>query len=215
MRLQLCALALLACSAISARADLVDIEISGMPSYQYNGYYVGPAKATDNGAGPIDLWCDDFLHTTYVPTTYYANVNTLPSTTTRFYNASSPSTSNQEYKEIAWLIGQYYGMSSGQRTNQSVGDLQFAIWLVFNPTETALQTSGANMWLAKAQTADLGGYNTSTVRIFTPVNCSGTNCAPNNQEFVNAPVPEPTAIVLFGTGAVVAMLAVKRRRRRV
>jgi hypothetical protein len=68
---------LLALFGLPARADLVSIQVSGLPAYTYNGYYVGPAQATDNGAGPFDFWCDDFTHETYVPTTYYADVSTI------------------------------------------------------------------------------------------------------------------------------------------
>ncbi len=192
---------------LPARADLVSIQLSGLPAYQYGGFYVGPAGATDNGVGPIDLWCDDFTHDTFVPTTYYADVSTIPSTTARF---SLVADAAHQYEEIAWLIAQYYVMSN--KTNQSVGDLQFAIWLVFDPNQTNLQTTGALNWLHTAQSTDVSAYNGA--RIFTPTNCSGSNCVPTNQEFVDPPpVPEPTSIVLLRSAALLTLIVIRKKKR--
>src|SRR5690349_10674604 len=77
---------LLAVFGFSARADIVNIQTSGLPSTTYGGYYVGPVKGTDNGIGPIDLWCDDFLHETYVPTNYSTKVSSIPSLTNARFN---------------------------------------------------------------------------------------------------------------------------------
>src|SRR5260370_38032626 len=64
----------------AARADTATVQInaSGLPAYTStvnNEYvYVGPAQGTLTITGqqpqPIVLWCDDFGHTTYVPTSY-------------------------------------------------------------------------------------------------------------------------------------------------
>jgi hypothetical protein len=201
------------CGAVSLWADTLSIQTSGLPPYQYDGYYVGPAKGTDNGQGPIDLWCDDFAHTTQVPTTYYANVSTVSSPTgARF---TSDSDYAVDYEEIAWLMSQYYSMAT--KTNQSVGDLQFAIWLIFDPGVTALQTSGALAWVNKAENANLNQYNYNAVRIFTPTNCSGTDCAPGNQEFMSGvpATPEPSSMALGASGALLALYFLRRRKRSV
>ncbi len=210
MRL-LAALLFVVCGVVTVRADVLSIPYSGLPSYQYGGYYVGPAQGTDNGQGPIDLWCDDFAHTTYVPTTYYANVSTVSSPTgARF---TSDSDYAVDYEEIAWLMSQYYSMAT--KTNQSVGDLQFAIWLIFDPTVTALKTSGALAWVTKAENANLNDYSYNTVRIFTPTNCSGSGCTPGNQEFMSGVpgTPEPSSMALGASGALLALLFLRRRKR--
>jgi PEP-CTERM motif len=198
---------LLALFGLPARADLVSIQVSGLPAYTYNGYYVGPAQATDNGAGPFDFWCDDFTHETYVPTTYYADVSTIGTLNTARFGFDT-----QGYEEVAWLVGQYYSMPN--KTPGSVGDLQFAIWLVFDPSgPSLLHTPGATAWL-NAVPGNLSAYNYSGARIFTPTNCSGGYCEPGNQEFYTPPVPEPTSILLLGSAALIALFVVRRKMSR-
>lgn len=207
MRILLGFLGAFAFLAGSAQADLVSLPLLGLPAYQYGGYYVGPLQGTD-GTEALDFWCDDFTHETVVPTTYYADISSIPSTTARF---SLIADSSQKYNEIAWLIGQYYLMSN--KTNQSVGDLQFAIWSVFDPSETVLQTPGAINWLTTAQSLHLSSFQDSGARIFTPVDCSGPNCAPTIQEFVSpGSVPEPTSILLLATSILTALFVIRKKR---
>ena len=201
----------------SVHADILNIQTSGLPPTTYGGYYVGPVRGTDNGLGPIDLWCDDFLHETSVPTNYSANLSTIPSLTNARFNPDGDGDALQDYEQIAWLIGEYYQMSASDKANnQKVGDLQFAIWLIFNPTQTSLQTTGALAWLTTVNNVNLNAYNYSGVRIFTPettTQCGSNPCAPGNQEFITGTpaVPEPASIVLLASGAFLAMLAIRRR----
>ncbi len=212
MRLLVCLLAVLG-GAISAHADLLSIQTSGLPPYQYGSEYVGPAQGTDETTNQtIDLWCDDFTHTTFVPTTYYASVSTASSPTgARFTSDSDYQT---DYEEIAWLISQYYAPTF-TRTNQSVGDLQFAIWLIFDPSQTSLQTTGALSWVNAAESANLSAYNYNSVHIFTPVNCQGTDCAPGNQEFMSGvpSAPEPSSMALGASEALLALYFLRRGKR--
>jgi PEP-CTERM motif len=190
--------------AVSARGDQVVIDIPGLPQYTYDGYYVGPVKATVNGSGPLDLWCDDFLHTTYVPANYYANLSTLPTP------APARFTGIWQYEQIVWLISQYYQMST--RANDTVGNLQFAIWLVFDPNESALKTQGALTWLAAIPgQSTLATYDYGSVRIFTPTTGSGAHYKPSYQEFITT-VPEPSTVLTLGLGFLISVLAIRKKR---
>jgi hypothetical protein len=213
--------AVISLSSPVARADVatVNIGLSGLPPYidtvNNETVYVGPIQGTLSTPGqqssPIVLWCDDFGHTTYVPTTYQVNVSYFDSLTyVRFGGDPGGDSQLQKYEKAAWLMLQFPTISP---TNQTVGAIQTAIWHIFDPNVQL--TSDAADWINKANGHDLTLYDFSSVRILTPV-CSGSDCDSSPQEFLDPlpAVPEPSSILLFGTGLLIAGTALRKARRR-
>jgi len=91
------------------------------------------------------------------------------------------------------------------------GDLNFAIWAIFNPT----QAEGASGWTAGAQ-ADLTLAQSQTyapgqfavLQIYIPVTTG------NPQEFIGfTPAPEPVSMLLLGSGLWGGLLRKRRAGR--
>ncbi len=214
-----------------ARCDFY-LSIPGLPDYtaavtdtKYTRtVYVGPDDATlsDTSGGQsqaVAVWCDDYIHTTYVPANYLVFVSTLPSLTYARFGHDSAALTN--YERAAWLLLQYPTLQN--RNNSTVGALQTAIWSIFDPFITSLGDGTSNYsaqwWLNQipAGTA-LSSYDFSSIRILTPqTNCgTGSNCKPGYQEVMTTVghAPEPGSIVILGSAFVMAIGVRKMRRSR-
>ena len=177
-------------------ADVVSF--TGLPANNDHGTYNGFASGTIDGVPFADLICDDWSHTTYVPSgnlNYNVSVlNTLQYA--RFVSAGGPTDADIDNYRAAAILVQGLIDNSGQ-----VADYQYALWELFTPS--APDYAGANALLADALNKANGNISAYTdlfskLRIYTPKADSASN-----QEFLEidppAAVPEPGGIILLLT----------------
>jgi hypothetical protein len=211
---------------LPSHASTIDVQFTTLPTDMENGTYNGFVGGTVNGIAFSNLICDDYDHTTYVPSgDLQYNVYTLADFgQARF--AGEPN-SLQNYENAALLVYSLQNLAvvnSYIPANQqlTVGDLQYALWDTFTPgSGTTANSSGALAILNAASTSfrvpiDLD----ASLRIYVPA-------APftSNQEFLqvqetvqpqinNSSVAEPATVALSITGLLsIGALLAKRRAR--
>jgi len=115
---------MLAAAAV-ASADSVSLTLNNGGSDVMGGVYVGPYNFTNTGNGQsLQLICDDFKDEVYVGESWKATTTTVSSLNNVMFTGST------QYQEIAWLVGQ---MDANLGNAQTVGDIQWAIWDIFDP----------------------------------------------------------------------------------
>jgi hypothetical protein len=186
------------------------ISFTGLPANTDHGTYNGFVSGTIDGLPFDDLICDDWSHTTYVPSqNLNYNVSVLDTLEyARFASPGGPTAADiNNYRAAAILV---QGLIDHP---DQVADYQYALWELFTPS--APFYSGAHDLLTDALTlvqGDISGYADlfSRLRIYTPQRDSETN-----QEFLEidapAPVPEPGSVTLLLL--VMALIASSRIRR--
>jgi hypothetical protein len=188
---------------------------SGVP--QFAGTYVGPVGGTLDGNTAIGggIACLDIASTSYFGSTIGVTINTLEPLYLTNARYGSDATAIFKYEEAAWLLGQI----PSNATPAQVGNIQFAIWRIFNNdyvnkhyTFSSSDLASQNSWLALAAAINPMLYDFSSVYIYTP-----TSNYASNQEFMSGvaapafyPVPVPSTILLMGSGLV--GLALLRRK---
>lgn len=188
-------------AAISASANPVEAHFVGLGGQNQNGEYTYPYYVTLDNGQQISMACDDFYHASNVGDTWQANITALSSgdlSKTRFNDLG-------KYQEAGFLLLQ---INPGDE--QEWGNINFAIWEIFNPGVNAgdppAGTLGAAYWLNLAQTANLSSVDFSSIMILTPVDAHSET---GDQEFLFA-TPEPGTLVLIGSG----MLGLFSQRKR-
>ncbi|MGH9431028.1 MAG: hypothetical protein ACRD3T_05750 [Terriglobia bacterium] len=166
--------------------------MAGTDSMQFNGatyvlgsYYVAPYQVSVNGTVE-NLVCDDAMDDVYVGEKWSATTETLSNLSGALFsqgyldNSSTNTISQaQAYGEAAWLVNQIY---SNQGT-LSGGELQYALWDVFDPgfsnTTGTLGNGepGADLTFAQQQAvltylqdaqSNYGSGDYSNLMIYTP-----------------------------------------------
>jgi hypothetical protein len=158
----------------------------------YQGYYISPYGFLANNSTPLSLTCIDSGHTISNGQTFTANVNLVPNLNLSQLMYGSNPNASQMYLWIAWLVAHF---------NQAPGDIQVAIWNVFN--SNVAHTPGSLWWLQQAQ-INYGNMSYNGFRIYTDVN-------KRRQEYMVT--PEPASIIGFGTGLFLVAGFVRRRIR--
>lgn len=212
--------------ATTANMDLISPGSTVTGTNVLNGVYVGAYTANINGV-PTPVICDDFSDDSFVPETWAANVNTFSSLSGgMWYSSAHPAQSTLLYEEAAYLVEQMYNNASN---STAVGDIQFAIWDLFNSGATAGLSSAdlnaVNAWLAAAANpSNLATVNFADFTIYTPFEPTDAACPgyPNSacpstppQEFMTYSAAEPSFFAMLGIDLALfgcAALFLHRRR---
>ncbi len=168
-----------------------------------------------NSFGPVvDVYCVDFFNYAYTGTSgdniFYTNLGSNPGDigiTTR------SNTSLTQYLEAAYLATQLSVFTDAA----SQGNINGAIWQImtgvapmYRWTGSIWDNSAIDSWMATAA-ANYGSMNPYDWVVLTDMNAAGyTNARTSSgyQEYLVHATPEPTTMLLFGTGLAVMLLTV-------
>lgn len=196
-------LTLLLLTAAALSADT--LTFTTLPADFENNTYNGFVSGTDNGVPFSDLVCDDYSHTTIVPSGpldyHVGSLNDL--SFARF-------TASQYRWEALLIAGDGTAALPGlaHASASQVAGYQYAIWGITNGSVGAYGGSGALLsYVAALNVAD-PKYKSifDSLRIYTPIGAG-------NQEFLSVGgAPEPAGLLLMVSG--LAALAWRRRTAR-
>lgn len=177
--------------------------LTGTGGQSVGGYYVFPYFGQVNNGPTITTMCNDFATEVGIPSTWDANVTSLASGDL----ANTKYGDLRGYEEAFWLFDQ------AKLNPSSVGAIQLAVWSIFagsNPTLQALITdtgygSQVTGWLDSANAdapVNLSAYVNDNIISPTPLG--------SGQEQLWE-TPEPSSLLLMGSGILGVMFVVRRR----
>lgn len=168
----------------SAVADLLPMELTGVNGASAGGVYVGAYYGTVNGAEPVSLFCDDYVHDSWIGQQWIATPHSFADLSQTRYGQGAGALG--KYREIAWLILEFDKTPPSQW-----GGIHFALWSIFNPLPI-LDTLESEFWLAQAAAAADDTSLDDRFVIYTPVGQR------DSQEFLAVvPTPEPESVFLL------------------
>jgi hypothetical protein len=219
----------LCCYAPNLLADTASMQLTSAGPYTMSNVYVGPYTATINGVS-TPVICDDFFDDSWLPEWWTANVYTPPnySTTRDQQNSGFTGTAlTQAYNEVGYLAVQLLNAASAPTPNATtIGEIDFALWSVFDPT--ALNSlSGSAYAAAQGYLTTAASYKNnssfiSQFTIYSPNMSYSVSCTPGGGACPDSPpqeflvrTPEPSELALLGIdlSGVGALLFLVYRRR--
>lgn len=168
---------LVALFVLSLALPAATLSLQTLPASQFGGYYVGPAGSN---FGPVVCVSYDII--TSIPSAFEVQLVEIISPV---------------QMQVAYLYDKMMDILPAD-----VGDLQFAIWKLYNPTFSQ-QTAKSLAYVAEAQAAQLTPDMFSGLRLFVPTTT-------RNQTFIGQ-VPEPGTWAMLAAGLL--GLGMLRRRK--
>lgn len=240
------------------------MDLTSAGSNVMGGVYVGPYFANINNGPTTAVICDDFYDDTYVPEIWNAysingsqaansgstrmdgqfTTNNVGSTAPACYSigdtcSKAPLTVNQAYDVVGYLANEMLSTpTTTPQYNQAIGEIDFALWSVFDPTGalsygTSATCGGCNQMTTTQESQALSYLSQAVNWVENPANSSPnqfiseftvyyTNSSPQSPSGVKPPqeflvyTPEPTTIALMAVdlSGIAGLLFFLRRRPR-
>lgn len=188
--------------AQAAQVSLVNVQfVDKGSSVPYHGIWAGYYDAKIDGI--LDqVMCDDVTRLIYPGNTWKARELTFADMQS---GASGKFANTVKYSEVGWLFSQ-----TPSATRSVRAQIQAAIWTIMSPNAGVPLDPLAQQYFTQATSGLYDSYDWSHVMtVLTP------SPFPSGQEFLRqaAPVPEPSAFLLFGSGLMVITMAgvIKKR----
>jgi hypothetical protein len=184
-------------------ADPVNVTLTGVEGASNGTYAISPYYLSINGAAPIDAFCVDFNHESYIGASWTANVSLVSGST--FENTYQ---GNQTaYLEMGYLASIYKTAIAAEQVY-----IQQAIWdiSVGNNGTPPYTDESTKVWISQAMT----NYNTWTTSGWV-ILTDTQGITTGTQEFLTqGPVatPEPGTIMLLGSG-ILGIYGFSRKKR--
>ena len=80
------------------------LNLTVLPVNTYGGYYVGPAGGNLNGVTSLWVTCNDFNHTSHIPSSFDVDISTIPSL--EFARFGHDAIALDNYQRAVWLMWQ-------------------------------------------------------------------------------------------------------------
>jgi hypothetical protein len=201
--------------------NTVGMELINGGSNVMGGVYTGPYNLTVTVNGQptsVQLVCDDAEDEVSEGETWQAYTSTFPNLSNVQF---AKGTGGQNYEEAAWLAQQLFANEGTPNSATTTGEIQWAIWDVFDPgtCNTGISNcdpwgdlsnyqAGINSWLSLAQ-SNFSTGNYSNLVIYTAVPGSQNPLGDGRpQEFLGVGTPQaPEPMTLWSLLIVLAAIA--------
>jgi hypothetical protein len=199
--------------APAALADTASMYLTGVgPNGSMGGVYIGPYVAQVNGVS-TPVVCDDFADESYLNESWTANVFTFANLSGTKWAGLANSTTL--YEEAAWLTDQL-----ANAPQPEAGDIQFAIWAIFDPSAlnslSSSQQTDVEKWISMAQNQTFTPGEFANILIYTPdindpILCDGASCANTPPQEFMVVTPEPSELGLLLIGLMAITIGISRK----